>query len=337
MKVSAIEKHIINAYNKKIAVMLWGPPGVGKSSMVAQVARKLGIDLIDIRLAQMDPTDLRGTPVPNHHTSKTDNYYPSLLPESGRGIIFLDEMEKASVAVKNAALQLVLDRKIGAYTLPDGWSIVSAGNREDDGCFSMPLGSALSNRMIHLEVQPDYSVWLEWALKNNISSSILGYLAFRPEHLYRNNTDININAFPSPRSWNMLNTMLIDVDDRAEQNELMEAIIGLDVAKEYRVWDKFYKNVNVEDIIFKGVIPEAINSGEQSVIYAITIAVAHYIKNYKASLADYEDNIAKFVSHLTREMRMVFCRQTPEHVLVKFIKHPAFKLIADELIKIVLG
>ncbi len=337
MKISATEKHIINAHHKKISVMLWGPPGVGKSSLVRQVAQKLAIDIIDVRLPQLEPPDLRGVPVPNHTTHKTDAYYPDWLPEKGEGIIFLDEIEKAPVAVKNAALQLVLDRKIGSYSVPNGWSIVSAGNREDDGCFSMPLGSALSNRMIHLEVQPDYNVWLEWALKNNIAEGILGYLAFRPDHLYKLDTDANVNAFPSPRSWEMLNTMLVGVDDITEQNELMEAIIGSNVAKEYRVWSKVYKNVNVNDIIYKGILPEISNNdGQQSVVYAITTAVAHHIKKCK-SVEGTEENIAKFVSFITPEMRVVFCRQIPSSTLVKFIRHPSFRIVADELIKVIFG
>lgn len=337
MKISATEKHIINAYHKKISVMLWGPPGVGKSSIVKQIAQKLKIDLIDVRLPQLEPPDLRGIPVPNHTTHKTDAYYPDWLPESGQGIIFLDEIEKAPVAVKNAALQLVLDRKIGSYTVPDDWSIVSAGNREDDGCFSMPLGSALSNRMIHLEVQPDYNVWLAWALKNNISEGILGYLAFRPEHLYKMDIDANINAFPSPRSWEMLNTMLVGVEDRAEQNELMEAVIGITIAKEYRTWYKIYRNVNVEDIVLKGILPELPKKdGEQSTIYAITTAVAHYVKHCK-SFDGIEPNIAKFLSSLTPEMRTVFCRQIPSPALGKLIKHSSFRTVADELMKIVFG
>lgn len=335
MNIAAVKKHVIHAYNKNIPIMLWGPPGVGKSSIIHQVAKELNIELIDVRLAQIDPPDLRGIPVPDHEKQKTNNYYPDWLPEDGKGILFLDEIEKASTSVKNAALQLVLDRKIGSYSLPETWNIVAAGNREDDGCFSMPLGSALSNRMLHFEIKPDYNTWLEWAITKNIREDILGYLAFRPDHLYKQpDINTNTNAFPSPRSWEMLNTMLSGVDSIVEQNELIEAAVGSAIGKEYRVWYNIYRNVNVKDI-FNGIIPEVIKTGkEQSTVYAITIAVAHYIKNNKF-VEGSEANIAKFVSLLVPEMRTVFCRQIPASVLGKLIKHSAFRPIAEELMKII--
>lgn len=337
MKITTTKKHIVNAYNKKITAMIWGPPGVGKSSIVKQVAQELEIELLDLRLPQLEPPDLRGIPAPNRDTKKAEWFYPEFLPESGKGILFLDEIEKAPVAVKNAALQLVLDRKIGSYCLPDGWSIVGAGNREEDGCFSAPLGSALANRMMHFEVQPDYEAWLEWARKNRISDGILGYLAFRPDHLYR--YDAGVNAFPSPRSWEMLNTMLDGVESSGEQQELLKAVVGDVVAVEYRAWFSVYKNVRVDDILLKGELPDfnKLEKGkEKSFIYAVTTAVAHNVKQRK-TFSGIEVNTAKFVMSLEPEMRTVFCKQIPTPYLAKMIEHQAFRPIAEELMRIIFG
>lgn len=337
MKITTTKKHILNAHKKKVSVMLWGPPGVGKSSIVKQCAEELGVALIDLRLPQLEPPDLRGIPAPNRESHKAEWFYPEFLPESGKGILFLDEIEKAQVAVKNAALQLVLDRKIGSYTLPDGWSIVGAGNRDDDGCFSLPLGSALCNRMIHFEVEPNYDAWLEWARKNGISDTILGYLNFRQDHLYR--YEPGDNAFPSPRSWEMLNTMLDGVETSAEQNELLEAVVGKVVAQEYRVFNAVYRNVNVEDILVRGILPDfsKLEKGkEQSFIYAVTTAVAHSIKKRK-NFDGIEANTAKFVSFLNAEMRAVFCKQIPTTYLSKMIKHESFRPVAEELMRVIFG
>lgn len=337
MKINTAQKHLINAYNKKITAMLWGPPGLGKSSIVKQTAQELGVQLIDLRLPQLEPPDLRGIPVPNRETKKTDWFYPGFFPESGNGILFLDEIEKAPVAVKNAALQLVLDRKIGTYHIPDGWSIFCAGNREEDGCFSAPLGSALCNRMMHFQIEPDYDAWLAWARKNNIGDGILGYLAFRPDHLYR--YDAGVNAFPSPRTWEMLNTMLQGVESITEQNELLEGVVGKVVGQEYRAWYSVYKNVRVEDILLKGELPDfdKIEKGkEQSFIYAVTTAVAHNVKKRK-SFDGIEANTAKFVMFLNPEMRTVFCKQIPPNYLAKMIEHKAFRPIAEGLMRIIFG
>lgn len=317
--------------------MLWGPPGVGKSSIVRQTAQELGVELIDLRLPQLEPPDLRGIPAPNRETKKAEWFYPEFLPESGKGILFLDEIEKAPVAVKNAALQLVLDRKIGAYSLPDGWSIICAGNREEDGCFSAPLGSALCNRMMHFEVAADYEAWLDWARKNNIKDSILGYLAFRQDHLYR--YDPGVNAFPSPRSWEMLNTMFDGIENVSEQNELLEAVVGKVVGVEYRAWYTVYKDVRVEDILVRGQLPDfnKLEKGkERSFVYAVTTAVAHYVKKRK-TFDGIEDNTAKFVMFLDPEMRTVFCKQIPTPYLAKMIDNKAFRPIAEDLMRVIFG
>lgn len=337
MKISTAKKHIINAYNKRVCAILWGSPGIGKSSIVKQAARELGVDLIDLRLPQLEPPDLRGIPAPNRESKLAEWFMPEFLPQSGNGILFLDEIEKASVAVKNASLQLVLDRKIGSYTLPDGWSIICASNREEDGCFSAPLGSALCNRMMHFEVSEDYHDWLNWAKKANISDGILGYLAFRPDHLYK--YDPGVNAFPSPRSWEMLNTMLVDVDNVVEQNELLEAVVGKVVGVEYRAWFTVYKNVKVEDILLRGELPDfdKYEKGkEKSFVYAVTTAVAHYVKKRK-TFDGIEENTAKFVMSLDPEMRTVFCKQIPTQFLAKMIEHKAFRAIAEGLMKIIFG
>lgn len=337
MKITTAKKHIISAYNKRIPAMLWSHPGIGKSSIVKQVAKELQIELIDLRLPQLEPPDLRGIPAPNRDTKKSEWYMPDFLPEDGNGILFLDEIEKAAISVKNAALQLVLDRRIGDYKMPAGWGIICAGNQEDDGCFSMPLGSALCNRMMHFQIEPDYDAWLTWARQNEINDSILGYLSFRPDHLYMYTA--GANAFPSPRSWEMLNDMLIGVESVVEQNELLEAVVGKIVGIEYRAWATVYKNVNVENIVLKGQLPDYStfkNGKEKSFIYAISTAVAHYVKKRK-NFDGIEDNIAKFFSSLDPEMKIVFCKQIPADLLANMMKHKAFSQNAQELIKIVFG
>jgi len=205
MRLSSAYLHCKNAIKEKVPVMLWGPPGIGKSSLVHQIGEDLGFvnkrsgqnNIIDLRLAQLEPTDLRGVPMPNRDTMRADWFLPSFWPEratedgertvidndgnetlvsykagecpSGPGLLFLDEIEKAPVSVKNAALQLILDRRIGSYQLPDDWAMLCAGNREEDGCFSAPLGKALENRMIHFEIDPNVEDWASWARSRSAS------------------------------------------------------------------------------------------------------------------------------------------------------------------------
>ena len=131
------------------SIMIWGAPGIGKSSIISQVAKSNGLDLIDLRISQLAPTDLRGIPVPGENVAQW--YPPEFLPKEGRGILFLDEINMAPPAVQGIAQQLILDRKVGSYRVPDGWFVWAAGNRKQDHAAVFDMPAPLANRFIHLE------------------------------------------------------------------------------------------------------------------------------------------------------------------------------------------
>jgi MoxR-like ATPase len=137
----------------EISTMIWGPPGVGKSSIVAQIAKSHGIAFVDVRLSQLAPTDLRGLPVPENGRSKW--FPPEFLPDGGKGILFLDELNMAPPAMQGIAQQLILDRKVGSYTVPPNWFIWAAGNRKEDRASVFEMPAPLANRFLHLTVLPD--------------------------------------------------------------------------------------------------------------------------------------------------------------------------------------
>ena len=184
-------------------VMLWGPPGIGKSQMVAQVAQKHKIPVIDIRLSQMEPSDLRG--IPFRIEDRVEWAIPSMLPDSSRhgmqGILFLDEITSAPPSVSAAAYQLILDRRLGDYIVPEGWAIFAAGNRQGDRGVTYSMPAPLANRFSHFEVDAHLDDWVAWAFKNEIDERIIAFLRFRPELLFEFDPTQNPVAFPSPRSW----------------------------------------------------------------------------------------------------------------------------------------
>ena len=134
MKASNITKVVQKLIDKKLPVFIWGAPGIGKSSIVKQIAKEQELNFLDLRLSLLDPTDLKGIPFFNAETKEGVWAKPSFLPsiEGSKGILFLDEINTAPPAVQASAYQLILDRKVGEYELPEGWSIVAAGNREND-------------------------------------------------------------------------------------------------------------------------------------------------------------------------------------------------------------
>ena len=184
-------------------VMLWGPPGVGKSDMVRQVAASHGAPTTDVRLSQMEPSDLRGIPFrSNEHVVWA---VPAMLPDVERhgpeGVLFLDEITSAAPSVSAAAYQLILDRRLGEYRVPPGWAIFAAGNRQGDRGVTYSMPAPLANRFSHFEVEAHLDDWVLWAYANGIDDRLIAFLRFRPELLFDFDPAHNPVAFPSPRSW----------------------------------------------------------------------------------------------------------------------------------------
>jgi MoxR-like ATPase len=210
-------------------VMLWGPPGVGKSQMVAQVAAHHSAPVIDIRLSQMEPSDLRG--IPFRVEGRVDWAIPSILPDARRhgpaGILFLDEITSAPPAVSAAAYQLILDRRLGDYRVPPHWAIFAAGNRQGDRGVTYSMPAPLANRFSHFEVETHLDDWVSWAYANAIDERVIAFLRFRPELLFDFDPAHNPVAFPSPRSWEFAHRGLRKFEDHAELLQgTLQACVG---------------------------------------------------------------------------------------------------------------
>jgi hypothetical protein len=227
------------------AVFLWGPPGIGKSSIVKQVAKERGIEIIDLRLSLLDAIDLRGIP-----SVKDDKCFwtrPPFLPDKGEGILFLDELNTASPSVQNSALQLVLDRRVGEHKLGEGWYIISAGNRLEDSSLVFQLADPLISRFVHVEVQPSVDEWIAWAMKNDIDEKIVGFIKFRPDLLLKIDENRNSINFPCPRSWEFASVLMKTGVDPVEA---VESSAGTGVSAEFNGWLKVYDKLpDVEEIL----------------------------------------------------------------------------------------
>lgn len=196
-------------------VMLWGPPGVGKSQIVAQVGQRHNVPVIDIRLSQMEPSDLRG--IPFREGNLVEWAIPAMLPEVQRhgaqGVLFLDEITSAVPSVSAAAYQLILDRRLGDYSVPEGWAIFAAGNRQGDRGVTYTMPAPLANRFSHFEVDLNLDDWVAWAYQNKMDERIIGFLRFRPELLFKFDPAHNPVAFPTPRSWEFAHRALQKFSD----------------------------------------------------------------------------------------------------------------------------
>jgi len=223
MNASQLTQSLTHLLQQKLSVFIWGAPGIGKSSIVKAIAKEQNIQIIDLRLALMDPTDLKGIPFFDKEQHSALWAPPSFLPKDGKGILFLDELNSAPPSVQASAYQLVLDRKVGEYTLPDGWSIVAAGNKETDRGVTYKMPAPLANRFVHLEMEISVDEWKSWAYKNKIDEKIIAYISYKNEHLFNFNENSSSKTFATPRSWEFVSSIL---QTKLPQELLLETISG---------------------------------------------------------------------------------------------------------------
>ena len=251
-----LEREFLSARDQQhTPVMLWGPPGVGKSQMVAQVADKHATAVIDIRLSQMEPSDLRGIPF------RIDNIVewaiPALLPDAKRhgatGILFLDEITSAAPTVSAAAYQLILDRRLGEYRVPEGWAIFAAGNRQGDRGVTYSMPSPLANRFSHFTVEAHLDDWVAWAYAHKIDERVIAFLRFRPDLLFDFDPAHNPVAFPSPRSWEFAHRALQKFGDNPHLLlPALQACVGPAAGIELKAFVDNLDNLPDIDAILRG-------------------------------------------------------------------------------------
>lgn len=270
MKINELKQiiKIICSNHHYIPIMIWSGPGIGKSSAVRQVAEELKIGFIDLRLSLLNPVDLRGLPVVDRIKGEARWMPPDFLPREGQGILFLDEINLAPFAVMAAGYQLVLDRKLGEYELPEGWRVVAAGNRLEDRANVTKFPAPLANRFIHLEIEPDIDVWRKWALKNNIAEQIIAFLGRFPQHLYHM-PQAGEMGFPTPRSWEMASKLF-------QLGQKVGSAVGEGVASEFEAFLRVYEKLPDVDKVLAGKVTEV--PKEIDVLWALCMAITARIE-----------------------------------------------------------
>ncbi|MEI8108915.1 MAG: MoxR family ATPase [Verrucomicrobiota bacterium] len=247
----------------KRSLMIWGPPGVGKSSIVEQVAQSAHLEIIDLRLSQLAPTDLRGLPIADGKISRW--LPPEFLPTTGRGILFLDELNMAPPAVQGIAQQLILNRQVGSYKVPEDWFVWAAGNRKEDRAAVFDMPAPLANRFLHYSVEPHFDSFRSWANGRGVHEQILAFLAFRPSLLHH--PDPKNPAWPSCRSWELaseLHTLKMPISPA----------VGEGAHAEFHAFCKIYKKLPDIEKLMNGTGSEVPFPEDPSMRFAVTIALS---------------------------------------------------------------
>ena len=277
-------KAIQKCFAIKRPLFLWGPPGIGKSEVVADITQEMGGLMIDLRLGQMDPTDIRGIPFFNKENGKMDWAPPIDLPDEETAsqypvvVLFMDEMNSAAPAVQAAAYQLVLNRRIGKYVLPDNVVMIAAGNRESDKGVTYRMPTPLANRFVHCEMKHDFPVWQEWAVRNQIHKDVVGYLSFAKQDLYDFDAKSSSRAFATPRSWSFVSELLKDEDlDEITATDLIAGTIGEGLAHKFMAHRKIAGKLPKPEDILSGKEKD-LQVKEVSAMYSLVISMCYELK-----------------------------------------------------------
>ena len=249
LQLNAIWKDPENCKNIR-PFCIHGSPGVGKSAIVRAVCEELGIEFLDRRLAQMEPCDIKGLPVPNKDKNQMDWYVNGQWPRNpnGKGIIFLDEITAADKSIQVAAYELILDRRLGElYQVPPGYLIVAAGNTVSDRAVANTMSSALANRFTHVELEANQENWLSWARHNDIHPSVIGFIQYKPDALFHMDDENLERGWPSPRSWEGVSEMTHLCTDKDILRKMVYGLVGQNYGAEYMAFHEL--NAEFDNIL----------------------------------------------------------------------------------------
>src|SRR5210317_1671164 len=277
------KKSIQRAFAKKRPIFLWGPPGIGKSDIIHQIGDYMDAHVIDIRLSLWEPTDIKGIPyyAANDNTMKWAP--PQELPTQEMAkkhktiILFLDEMNSAAPAVQAAAYQLILNRKVGQYVLPDNVLIVAAGNRDADKGVTYRMPAPLANRFVHLELKVDFDDWFAWATENKIHTDVVGYLTFAKQDLYDFDPKGSSRSFAPPRSWSFVSQLLSDDLPESTLTDLVAGCVGEGLAVKFMNHRKISGQLPNPSDILSGKVRD-LKTKEISAMYSLTVSLCYELQ-----------------------------------------------------------
>jgi MoxR-like ATPase len=305
MKPSMLYEALLALVGERVPLHIWGPCGVGKSQIVFQVANDTQREFRDVRAGQLDPVDLRG--LPRITSLQTEWAPPKFLPTSGKGILFLDELTSAPQMTQAACYQLVLDRRLGEYVLPDGWVVIAAGNPASERGVHFSMPRPLRNRFVHLHLEADLPEWCRWAVRAGIRSEIIAFLRFKPALLHDADATSDQNAWPTPRSWEMASNVLKGMASKTgtlaaeTEAQLLEGTIGPAATAEFVGFLRLFRQLpSIDEILLnpeKAPLPD-----EPSAQIAIATALGRAMS---------DQSVAKGLTYLDRmptEMRVLAMR-----------------------------
>jgi hypothetical protein len=282
-------------------VFIWGPPGIGKSSLVEQFAIETGLDVVTLLGTQLAPEDLIG--VPQISDGKSRFCPPESIAREDAYLLFLDELNASSTEVQKAFYSLIHDRRLGNYKLHKNSVVIGAGNRQHDQAITRQMSSALINRMVHVELKPDPKDWLAWAAKNDLHPDVIDYIKMKPDQLFISPPKTQ-EPFSTPRSWHILSDCLKSYGDSINVARvwlLAQGVLSPSHAAQFKTFVQMRREkVNIEELLRGEKTWPRPQDGDTSLLYMMVQTVkAQFLRRLPADAAS-RAREAELVHHAKR-------------------------------------
>jgi hypothetical protein len=281
-------------------VMIWGPPGIGKSELIAEIGLETGRPVIDMRLLLLEPTDIKGIPYFDPDTKTMKWAQPADLPTEGglfaNAILFLDEINAAPPSVQAAAYQLILNRRVGEYHLPKGVSMVCAGNRDSDKGVTYRMPSPLANRLVHVEMTANFEDWQKWAIGERIHADVVGFLSHHKQKLFNFDSKSPDKAFATPRSWVFVSQLITDELPESMNTALVAGTVGDGLATEFASHRKVAARMPKSEDVLLGK-EKKLTVNDLSAMYSLTVSMCYTLKEWETKTKTKEDGMTVDLWH----------------------------------------
>ena len=252
-------------------MFLMGPPGIGKTAIMEQIAQELGIGIVSYSMTHHTRQSALGLPfivrkryggreydVSEYTMSEIIASVYDSMEATGiaEGILFLDEINCVSETLTPAMLQFLQYKIFGRHRVPEGWIVVTAGNPTEYNNAVREFDIVTWDRLKRIDVEPDFEVWKEYAYRSGVHAAVITYLEIKKGDFYSIETCVDGKRFATARGWSDLSDMLrlyeklgIPVDEKLTGQYLQNARIARDFAVYYDLWGKFRSGYQVEGIL----------------------------------------------------------------------------------------
>ena len=272
--------------HKQRPVFLVGPPGIGKTAIMEQIASEFGIGLLSYSMTHHTRQSALGLPMIKQFEYDGEVYDISeytmseiiasiyeTMKSTGikNGILFLDEINCVSETLTPIMLQFLQYKVFGRHKVPDGWIVVTAGNPPEYNNSVREFDIATWDRLKRIDIEPEFEAWKEYAYQSGVHSAIISYLELKSKNFYKIETTANGKSFVTARGWDDLSQMIkvyehkdIEVDRHLISQYIQNELIALDFADYYDIYSRYRRNYNISDILNGNINPKVKECAEKS-------------------------------------------------------------------------